>query len=97
MAFYVPLGPRGLLFRLGTLVIGIWGGLVYRLAYRRRTIVISNPEPFPTGLLLGVHAYGSIKLVPTMAGTFVQGSLASDSEAAAPVGKQTRPSSSRNR
>ena len=36
MAFYVPLGPRGLLFRLGTFVIGIWGGLVYRLAYRRR-------------------------------------------------------------
>ena len=29
MAFYVPLGPRGLLFRLGTFVIGIWGGLVY--------------------------------------------------------------------
>ena len=26
MAFYVPLGPRGLLFRLGTFVIGIWGG-----------------------------------------------------------------------
>ncbi len=29
MAFYVPLGPRGLLFRIGTFVIGIWGGLVY--------------------------------------------------------------------
>ena len=24
MAFYVPLGPRGLLFRIGTFVIGIW-------------------------------------------------------------------------
>ena len=36
MAFYVPLGPRGLLFRIGTFVIGIWGGLVYGRAYRRR-------------------------------------------------------------
>ncbi len=36
MAFYVPLGPRGLLFRIGTFVIGIWGGLVYGLAVRRR-------------------------------------------------------------
>ena len=27
MAFYVPLGPRGMLFRLGTFVIGIWGGV----------------------------------------------------------------------
>ena len=30
MAFYVPLGPRGVLLRIGTFVIGIWGGLVYR-------------------------------------------------------------------
>ena len=29
MAFYVPLGPRGILFRLGTVLIGIVGGLVY--------------------------------------------------------------------
>ena len=36
VAFYVPLGPRGLLFRIGTFVIGIWGGLVYGRAYRRR-------------------------------------------------------------
>ena len=48
MAFYVPLGPRGVLFRLGTFVIGVWGGLVYRLAYRRRTIMLSNPGPFPS-------------------------------------------------
>ena len=47
MAFYVPLGPRGLLFRLGTFVIGIWGGLVYRLAYRRRAFIVTNPGPFP--------------------------------------------------
>ena len=26
VAFYVPLGPRGVLFRLGTFLIGIWGG-----------------------------------------------------------------------
>ena len=32
MAFYVPLGPRGLLFRIGTFLIGIWGGLVYEAA-----------------------------------------------------------------
>ena len=30
MAFYVPLGPRGVLLRIGTFVIGILGGLVYR-------------------------------------------------------------------
>ena len=48
MAFYVPLGPRGLLFRLGTFVIGIWGGLVYRLASRRRAIMMPCPAPFPS-------------------------------------------------
>jgi hypothetical protein len=49
--FYVPLGPRGLIFRLGTFVIGIWGGVVYRMASRRRMMVpihqpltISLPE-----------------------------------------------------
>ena len=46
MAFYVPLGPRGVLFRLGTFVIGVWGGLVYRLAYRRRTIMLSSTGPY---------------------------------------------------
>ena len=44
MAFYVPLGPRGILFRIGTFVIGIWGGLVYGAAYRRRA---SGPAPPP--------------------------------------------------
>jgi hypothetical protein len=48
VAFYVPLGPRGLLFQLGTFVIGIWGGLVYRLACRRRVIIVSNPGLFPS-------------------------------------------------
>jgi hypothetical protein len=45
VAFYVPLGPRGVLLRLGTLVIGIWGGLVYRIAYWRRGLIQSPPEP----------------------------------------------------
>jgi hypothetical protein len=45
VAFYVPLGPRGVLFRLGTFVIGIWGGVVYRLASRRRSFVVRIPQP----------------------------------------------------
>ena len=48
MAFYVPLGARGFLFRLGTFVISIWGGLVYRLAYHRRTTTLNKPGPFPS-------------------------------------------------
>lgn len=36
MAFYVPLGPRGFVFRLGSLLTGAWGGLVYWQAARRR-------------------------------------------------------------
>ncbi len=36
MAFYVPLGPRGIIFRLGTGLIGILGGWVYWRASRRR-------------------------------------------------------------
>ncbi len=82
MAFYVPLGPRGLLFRLGTLVIGIWGGLVYRLAYRRRTIIMSNPGPFPARMVLGVHAYGSLELAAPLSPVLVQSALLSESEAA---------------
>ena len=31
MPFYVPLGPRGYLFRLGTILIGVVGGLSYWL------------------------------------------------------------------
>ncbi len=37
--FYVPLGVRGFLLRVGTFVIGILGGLVYRQAARRRACV----------------------------------------------------------
>jgi hypothetical protein len=55
VAFYVPLGPRGLLLRLGTFVIGIWGGLIYRLASRRRELGASHPPlsiVLPDGLAL---------------------------------------------
>jgi hypothetical protein len=44
VAFYVPLGPRGLVFRLGTFVIGIWGGLVYGRACRR-ALMMRPPQP----------------------------------------------------
>ena len=45
MAFYVPLGPRGLLFRIGTFVIGIWGGVIYGRACRRRGMGTPVPQP----------------------------------------------------
>jgi hypothetical protein len=45
VAFYVPLGPRGILFRLGTFVIGIWGGMVYGLAARRRQFIVHVHQP----------------------------------------------------
>jgi hypothetical protein len=55
VAFYVPLGPRGLLIRIGTLVISIWGALVYRLTYRHRTIFLSDRVPLHcVGLAGGV-------------------------------------------
>lgn len=36
MAFYVKLGPRGIAFRVGTLLIGCFGSFVYWRASRRR-------------------------------------------------------------
>jgi hypothetical protein len=36
MAFYVKLGPRGLIFRVGTILIGVLGSWVYWRASRRR-------------------------------------------------------------
>lgn len=51
MAFYVPLGPRGLLFRIGTFVIGILGGVVYGRAYRRRRgVMFPTPQPVTISL-----------------------------------------------
>ena len=46
MAFYVKLGPRGLIFRLGTMIIGVSGSLVYWRASRRRALV-PHPHPAP--------------------------------------------------
>jgi hypothetical protein len=34
--FYVRLGPRGLLFRAGTLLVGFFGSAVYWRASRKR-------------------------------------------------------------
>jgi hypothetical protein len=50
VAFYVPLGPRGILLRLGALVIGVWGGLVYRIAYWRREAIVPAPAAAPLSL-----------------------------------------------
>ncbi len=65
MAFYVPLGPRGLIFRLGTFVIGIWGGLVYRLAYRRRIIMVKNSGPL-LARCYGIHTYTTLEDASTL-------------------------------
>jgi hypothetical protein len=43
VAFYVPLGPRGLLIGVGTFLHGIWGSLVYEAARRRRGLVPPHP------------------------------------------------------
>jgi hypothetical protein len=45
VAFYVPLGLRGVVFRLGTVVISVWGGWVYWRASRRRGLA---PAPAPS-------------------------------------------------
>ncbi|APW59424.1 hypothetical protein [Paludisphaera borealis] len=50
MVFYVPLGPRGGVLRLGTFVIGILGGMAYRQTCRRRDMAFSNPT-LPVHLL----------------------------------------------
>ncbi len=55
MAYYVPLGPRGGVLRLGTFVIGIVGSLIYRKHYRRRNATFTNPT-LPSLLLDTLHA-----------------------------------------
>jgi hypothetical protein len=53
--FYVPLGGRGLLFRIGTLVIGVVGGMVYKRAFRRRHLPHINPcLPLPMAELIAL-------------------------------------------
>jgi hypothetical protein len=44
VAFYVKLGLRGLIFQIGTTVIGILGSVVYWRASRRRA---GEPVPVP--------------------------------------------------
>ncbi len=46
MAFYVRLGPRGLVFRFGTILIGALGSYVYWRASRRRGMMVP-PGPAP--------------------------------------------------
>ncbi len=82
MAFYVPLGPRGLIFRLGTFVIGIWGGLVYRLAYHRRGIIVSSPGPI-LALRYGIHAYTTLEDAPMVSIMLPPGPRATEIEAVA--------------
>jgi hypothetical protein len=47
MAFYVAVGPRGLLFRVGMLLTGVMGPWTYWRASRRRPAALppwSSPE-----------------------------------------------------
>ena len=45
MPFYVRLGPRGILFRIGTLWIGVVGSAVYWKASRRRGRIPRRHKP----------------------------------------------------
>jgi hypothetical protein len=45
VAFYVPLGLKGVLLRIGTLLIGVWGALVYRINCWRRGAIRHRAEP----------------------------------------------------
>jgi hypothetical protein len=45
VAYYVPLGPRGLILRIGTVLIGLMGGMVYRMASRRRALAGPIRQP----------------------------------------------------
>jgi hypothetical protein len=84
VAFYVPLGPRGIIFRLGTFVIGIWGGLVYRLAYRRRAFIVTNRRPFRS-VSLSAGIYAPLEVAGPLPVALVPGALLSDVEAPALV------------
>jgi hypothetical protein len=57
MRFYVPVGPRGVVFRIGMVLNDVMGGLVYRKASRRRaaTPAWSNPAPTPLPGETGAH------------------------------------------
>ena len=50
MAFYVKLGPRGVIFRVGTILIGVLGSWVYWRASRRRGMMVGlNPATEKAG------------------------------------------------
>jgi hypothetical protein len=49
VAYYVSLGSRGILLRLGTSLISVLGGLVYWRACRRRRL---SPTPLSNMILL---------------------------------------------
>jgi hypothetical protein len=82
VAFYVPLGPRGLIFRLGTFVIGIWGGLVYRLAYHRRIIIVGEPGP-NLARRYKIHEYALLEDAPRVPSMLTPALRATEIEAAA--------------
>ncbi len=44
MAFYVPLGHRGVLLRFGTCLIGLLGSWVYWRASRRRGMIEGSEQ-----------------------------------------------------
>jgi hypothetical protein len=48
VAYYVPLGPRGLLIGAGTFLLHLWGGLVYEIL-RRRRVILPADVPLPIG------------------------------------------------
>jgi hypothetical protein len=50
VAYYVPLGPRGLLLRIGTFLIGISGGLVYTWGSWRRALTVHQHQPLTVPL-----------------------------------------------
>lgn len=52
MPFYVPVGPRGILFRVGTALTRMMGSWVYWRACRRRAMLAATfvaVEPAATG------------------------------------------------
>lgn len=43
MPFYVPVGPRGIIFRFGSLLTSTFGSLAYYRACRRRAFLAASP------------------------------------------------------
>jgi hypothetical protein len=51
MRFYVPVGPRGFVFRIGMVATGVMGSLTYWHASRRRSATATDPfarSPWPS-------------------------------------------------